>query len=66
MLDDRRKAGVLAGSGAALAATSTVLGRGHAGLSGDFWRGVPIGVAIVMIVAALVLLARSRRASPPA
>jgi hypothetical protein len=59
-MDQRRRAALLAASGAIIAASPVIL-SGHAnGPSADFWRGFPIGMAIVLIIAAAVLLKRSK------
>lgn len=63
-MDNRRRGAVLAACGAAvIAASSAFAGHmgGVAGLSSDFWQGVPLGMSLVLIVVALVLLARLGR-----
>ena len=63
-MNNSKRAALLASSGTVLASLSAILGRripAAAGFSADFWRGVPIVISIVVIVAALIMLARSNR-----
>jgi hypothetical protein len=65
-MDQRRRAVVLAASGAIIASASVLLlDRDGHGLHADFWRGFSIGLALVLIAAAVVLLMRARRLGRP-
>ena len=61
-MDRRRRAGVIASSGAAITASSASLAAGHhgtfAGLPGDFWMGCVVGIALGLAVLALLAVAR--------
>ena len=63
-MDRRRRAGVIAASGAAISASTASLAAGHhgtfAGLDGDFWMGCVVGIALGLAFLALVSGARGR------
>jgi cytochrome bd-type quinol oxidase subunit 2 len=52
--------GVIAAAGAVIAATASTLNRHEAvaGRWGDFWIGFAIGLALVLLAAAVVLMIR--------
>lgn len=52
--------GILAASGAVIAATAATLSRHDevAGLPGDFWIGFAIGLSLILVSAAVVLMIR--------
>jgi hypothetical protein len=61
-MDKRRRAGVIAASGGAISASTAGLAAGHhgsfAGLDSDFWMGCVLGIAIGLVVLALITVAR--------
>ena len=63
-MDNRRRGGVIAASGAAITAGTASLGAGRhgtfAGLPGDFWMGCVVGIALGLAVLALLVAARGR------
>ncbi len=62
-----KPAGLLAASGAVIAATAATLNRHESvgGLPGDFWIGFAIGLGLVLIGAAAVLMIRRPRDEGP-
>ena len=63
-MNKRKRAGVIAASGAAIAASTASLAAGHhgtfAGLEGDFWTGCVVGIALGLAVLALLAALRGR------
>ena len=63
-MDKRRKAGVIAASGAAITSSSMGVTAGHhgtfAGPDGDFWMGCAVGIALGLALLALLAVARGR------
>jgi hypothetical protein len=61
-MDRRRRAGAIAASGAAISGSAGSLAATHhgssAGLPGSFWIGFGIGLALVLLAAAVVLTIR--------
>lgn len=63
-MEQRRRAAVLASSGAIVSCSSLLLiGSRNIGPSGDFLRGFAIGSSIILIAFAVVLIMRSQRAT---
>jgi hypothetical protein len=60
-MDQRRRGAVLAAAGAVIASSSIILTSPSHGGSGDFLRGFALGLAGVLIIAAVVLVLRGRR-----
>ena len=63
-MEKRRKAGIIAASGAAISASTMGVTAGHhgtfAGLDGDFWMGCAVGIALGLAILALLAVARGR------
>jgi hypothetical protein len=59
-MNDRRRGAALVGAAAALTASGLMLTRQDtvSGGGGDFWLGTVMGVAIGMLIVALVLIRR--------
>ena len=61
-MDKRRRAGVIAASGGAISSSTASLAAGHhgtfAGLDGDFWMGCLLGIAVGLVILALITVAR--------
>lgn len=63
-MDKRGRAGAVAGSSAAIIASTASLSAGHrgsfAGLPGDFWTGCVAGIALGLAILALLAVAQGR------
>jgi hypothetical protein len=60
-MDQRRRGAVFAASGAIIAASSLLLLGGSASVQhADFWRGFAVGLALLLMAAAVILIMRSR------
>jgi hypothetical protein len=60
-MDQRRRGAVFAASGSIIAASSLLLLGGSAHLQhADFWRGFALGLALILMAAAVILIMRFR------
>jgi hypothetical protein len=62
-MQNRRRAAALGGTGAAIAALGATVDRHQtvAGMPGDFWIGLAIGLALTLAIAGAILMRRGSR-----